>query len=486
MQITIYKTHIERIIAIIILFAAFFFVPYRIISLGFLAPDDANRHIAFSVTDKNWTDVLVIEPSLSADHNAGWHNVLKKVHKYLGLDKEALLITVMISLFLIFNITGSLLSPNIASWIIVMLLIFVFNRVSFVRLFIGRPFIISSIVTLILFKLWFIESEKPIDSVFKYLVSILCITLAVWLHGTWYTFLLLPVALLLSGKLIKSLELSLIILLSTAIGAYLTGEFEQFLYFHYAATLNIFTEKIYNWQLVTEFSEGDIYTSWVFPTSIIIILLIYSKKLKLNELSRDSLFIMILLCWMLSIKVVRFWVDWGAIALMFWLSHKISYLIEDMQSIKKPFLRWVLFVFTVLSFVLIIPSTAWNNQKERKSYSVDFSKPQLAEYKPLDGGIIYNDSMNHFYYQYFADPEGKYKYILGFEPAIMLKEDRNTYREIIYSLYHYSSYKPWINKLTEKDRLFVTYDISTFYPQLDWIKAGKHLWIGKLKSSHHE
>lgn len=274
--------------------------------------------------------------------------------------------------------------------------------------------------------------------------------------------------------------------MSTAIGAYLTGEFEQFLYFHYAATLNIFTEKIYNWQLVTEFSEGDIYTSWVFPTSIIIILLIYSKKLKLNELSRDSLFIMILLCWMLSIKVVRFWVDWGAIALMFWLSHKISYLIEDMQSIKKPFLRWVLFVFTVLSFVLIIPSTAWNNQKERKSYSVDFSKPQLAEYKPLDGGIIYNDSMNHFYYQYFADPEGKYKYILGFEPAIMLKEDRNTYREIIYSLYHYSSYKPWINKLTEKDRLFVTYDISTFYPQLDWIKAGNHLWIGKLKSSHHE
>jgi hypothetical protein len=486
MQITINKTHIEKIAAIILLFVVFLFVPYRILNFGFMPTDDANRHVAFSVTDRNWTDVLEIEPNLSADHNAGWHYVLKKVHKYLGINKEALLKTVIISLFLIFNLVGTLLSPNIASWIIVMLLIFVFDRSSFIRLLLGRPFIISFIVTLILFKLWFIEPKKQISSISKYLISIFFISLAVWLHGTWYTFLLLPVALLLSGKVTKSFELCLIVLLSTVIGAYLTGEFEHFLRFHYEATLNIFTEKIYNWQLVTEFAEGNIYTLWFFPTSIIIILLIYSKKLCLNELSKDSLFIMILLCWMLSIKVVRFWVDWGAIALMFWLSNKISYLIEDMQSVKKPFFRCVLFVFTVLSFAIIIPNSSWNNQKDRKSYSVDFSKPQFADYKPLDGGIIYNDSMNHFYYQYFADPEGKYKYILGFEPAIMPQEDRKIFREIIYSLFHYSSYKPWIDKLTEKDRIFVSYDISSHYPQLDWIKAGKHLWIGKINNIKHE
>ena len=486
MQITIDKTQIEKIAAIIILLVAFFIVPYRIICLGFMPTDDANRHVAFSVTDKNWADVLEIEPSLSADHNAGWHYVLKKIHKYFGLNKEALLITVMISLFLIFNITGSLLSPNIASWTIVLLLMFIFNRVIVVRLLIGRPFVVSSVVTLILFKLWFIESKKPISIGCKYLVSIIFITLAVWLHGTWYTFLLLPIALLLAGKIKKSLELSFIVLLSTVIGAYLTGEFEQFLHFHYAATLNIFTEKIYNWQLVTEFAEGNIYTAWLFPTSIIIILLIYSKKLCLNELSKDPLFIMILLCWMLSIKVARFWIDWGIIALMFWLSYKISLLIEDMQSVKKNYLRWTLFLFTVFSFVIIIPNSSWNNQNERKSFSVDFTKPQFAEYKPLDGGIIYNDSMTHFYYQYYADPEGKYKYVLGFEPAIMPQADRKTFREIIYSLFHYSSYKPWVDKLTEKDRIFAYNDISPYYPQLDWIKAGTHLWIGKIKNNKHE
>ena len=486
MQITINKTLIEKLAAILILFAAFIIIPYKIYNSGFKPVDDTNRHVAFSVTNQTWTDVLEIEPSLSADHNAGWHSLLRAVHKYFGLNKEALLITVIVSLFLIFNLTGSVLSPNIASWTIVLIIMFVANRVIFFRLLSGRPFIISAVTSLILFKLWFIETKDQINYFIKFLISFIFIAIAVWLHGTWYTFLLLPMALLLSGKLTKSIELSLIILLATALGAYLTGEFEQFLHFHYAATLNIFTEKIYNWQLVTEFAEGSIYIFWIFPTAAIITLLIYSKKLCLNQLTKDPLFILILLSWMLSIRVVRFWVDWGIIALMFWLSYKISDLIAEMQSVKKPFFRWTLFVFTVLSVVILVPNSDWNNKKEIKKYTVDFSKPQFAEYKPLEGGIIYNDSMDHFYHQYYADPEGKYKYVLGFEPAIMLPENRKIFREIIYSSFHYSSYKPWIDKLTEKDRIFASADISPYYPQLDWIKAGKKLWIGKLPNSKHE
>ena len=363
---------------------------------------------------------------------------------------------------------------------------FIFDKIIYIRLLSGRPFIISYSVTLILFKLWFIESKKQISILNQYLISIFLITIAVWLHGTWYTFLLLPIALLLSGKLIKALELSMITLLSTVLGAYLTGEFEQFLYFHYSATLNIFRETIYNWQLVTEFAEGNIHILWIIPTVAIIYLLVYSKKLRLNDLSKDPLFIMVLLCWMLSIKVVRFWTDWGLISIMFWLSYKISDLIEEMQSVKKTFFRWTLFLFTVLSLTILISNSGWNNQKDRKDHSADFSKPELADYKPLDGGIIYNDSMKHFYYNYYAEPEGKYKYVLGFEPAIMIPENRKTFREIVYSSFHYSSYKPWIDKLTEKDRIFASTDISCYYPQLDWVKAGKKLWIGKLSKSKNE
>ncbi|MBQ3644781.1 MAG: hypothetical protein II961_09310 [Candidatus Riflebacteria bacterium] len=474
------EQNLEKLLAILILFATFIFIPYRILSVGYMPTDDANRHIAFSTTNQTWSDVLVIKPSLSSDHNAGWHSLLRFIHRYLKISKEGLIYLSVIGLFCLFNITGTILSPNKAAWIILLTIMFLFDRSIILRTLSGRPFIISNIITLILLKIWFLDSDKE-DYSLKYLGSIILLTIAVWLHGTWYTFLILPMALLLSGEIKQSLELSFIILLSTILGAFLTGEFNQFLYFHYTATLNIFSEKIYNWQLVTEFAEGNINILWLVPTFFITMLSIYSKKMKLNDLSKDRLFICILLCWLLSLKVIRFWVDWGTVALMFWLSHKLSELIEDMKSIKKPFMRNTMFILAVLSSILFMTNSAWNNQKKRAEYSVDFSKPEFAEYKPLDGGIIYNDDMNHFYYQYYNDPEGKYKYVLGFEPVIMTDENRMVYREIIYSYYNYKSYKIWIDKLTEKDRIFVSIDLSKNYPELDWIRAGKHLYIGKEK-----
>ena len=482
MNSNITKTlNIEKLTAIIILLAVFVYIPYKILSFGYRPTDDTNRHIAFSQTNQTWSDVLVIEPSLSADHNAGWHFTLRTLHKYLGLNKEKLLTIIVVGMFLAFNLTGSLLSSNIASWSIVLLIMFVFDRGIFFRVLSGRPFIISSITALVLYKLWFIESFQQIKTSNKYLITLIFIALAVWLHGTWYTFLILPIALLLSGKLKKSIELCLIILISTVIGSYLTGNFSQFLYFHYANTINIFSEKVYNWQLVSEFAEGNVQIFEIIPTAFIIILLIYSKKITLNELSKDPLFIMVLLCWMLSIKVTRIWFDWGLIALMFWLSYKITDLIKEMQSIKKPVFRWTLFLFIIVSLIVFLANSEWDNHQKRKSFSVDFSNPKFAEYKPLEGGIIYNDAMEHFYYNYFSDHEGKYKYVLGFEPAIMLPENRKIYREISYSGFHYTSYKPWIDKLTLKDRIFTSSDIRLNYPELDWIMAGQKLFIGKRR-----
>ena len=119
----------EKLAAIIILFAAFVFIPYKVLLSGFLPIDDSNRHVAYSVTTStNWTEVLEIEPSLAADHNKGWHCILRALHNYLGLDKEKLLILTIVSLFLFFNLTGSLISPNIASWTVVLIILFVFDR----------------------------------------------------------------------------------------------------------------------------------------------------------------------------------------------------------------------------------------------------------------------------------------------------------------------------------------------------------------------
>ena len=480
MAIQIHNTkRLEKIIAIIFLIAVFAFIPLKIIDKGFRPTDDVNRHVAFSVTEQKWTDVLVIEKGLEADHNVGWHKILRFLHKYIKLDKKELLVFSIVSLFLLVNLTGSLVSSNLSSWSIVLLIMIIFSKQVIARLMLGRPFIFSCFCALILFKLWFADSSKKWFA--KYLFTIIVLTLAVWIHGTWYTFLLLPFALLISGKVTKSAELTLLIILSTILGALLTGDFKEFLYYHYAATLNIFTERLYTWQLVTEFAEGNYALLWLIPTVAITIISIYTKKIKLNDLSKDPLFILILLTWLLSIKVIRFWSDWGIIALMFWLSNQLSELIKDMQSIKKTFFRYVLFTFIMISLALLIPNLNWNNEKNGKYNQINFNQEQYASFLPEDGGIIYNDNMLHFYYLYYENPEAKYKYVLGFEPAIMSKDNKKIYREIAYSKCHYSAYKPWIEKLTEKDRIYTSKDISEFYPQLTWIKANKSLYIGKKR-----
>lgn len=479
--------NLEKLLAIILIAIAFILISLKIISLGYIPLDDACRHVAFSMSDKNWSDILVITPGLEADHNAGWHTLLRAVQRYLSFNKEQLLNFSIILLFLLFNLTGTITSPNCAAWLVNILILFIIQKTFFGRMLCGRPFLISCSAALVLFKLWLDPKEsqqtKP-GRIAIYLISFIALTISVWLHGTWYSFLLIPTALLLSGKILKAFELTLLIAVSTLAGAYLTGDFHEFLHFHYLATLNIFSEKVYNWQLVTEFAEGNIYFTWIFPVVIIAMLLRKTNKLNLNEFSKDPVFILILLSWLLSLKVTRFWFDWGIITLCYWLSAKISILISEMSSVKKPFIRHFLFLFLIAALIVLIPQANWDERATHKKYLADFSKPELSVFQPEEDGIIYNDSMSEFYFNYYKYPNAKYRYILGFEPAIMPQDDRLVFRDILYTNYNYSAYKPWIKKLTSKDRIFASVNIADYYKELDWIKASSNLWIGKLKNKN--
>lgn len=479
----------ENIMAFIIILAILFYLPFKIYSIGYTPTDDSNRHVVFSMADRTWEDILTIDKGLESDHNAGWHFFLRLIHKVFSLNKLELLFFASISLFILFNMAGIMISPNKAAWFVTLMIIFIVQKDFFGRLLCGRPFLISCAATLILLKYWFLpvkEDEKPISKSKIYIISIVSLTLSVWLHGSWYIFLLLPASLLLAGQIKKSLELGFLILVSTLIGAYLTGEFKEFLNFHFSATFNIFTERVYNWQLVSEFAEGDISSFWLIVCFSVIILLLKTNRLKLNELSREPIFIGILLSWLASIKVIRFWVDWGNIFFMFWLTYKLSDLIKLMESTKKTFFRWFLFLFILISNAILIPQANWDQRKERQGKIADFSKMELSDYRPDDGGIVYNDSMATFYLNYFENPDARYRYVIGFEPAIVPAENRSVFRDIVYTDFHFKSYEPWIKKLTNKDRIFTTVDISKNYPQLDWIKAANKLWIGKLPKQHEE
>ena len=479
----------ESGILLLIILSALIFIPFKILSYGWTPSDDANRHVAFSTIDAKWSDILIIDDKYDTDHNAGWHQILRFLHKHCGFAKEDLMFFSVAGLFLLLNICGIITSPSPISWCVVLLMMLNIDGSIAYRMIMGRPFLFSCATTLVILYLWSFnsyEKRKPSQKIIwlKYLITLTSLSLSVWIHGSWYLFLIIPISFFIAGKTEDSLKLTACIILSTVIGAFLTGDFTNFLYFQFFATFSIFSEPTFNWLLVGEFAAGYQPVNWGLWVATIIFLSIKKCNYKLKDIGNDPVFIMILLSWMGSIWVYRFWLDWGRIALMLWLSYKIYDIIKSSCSLNNPRIRYCLSLFVIICLVLcFVNDSEGRYTKAAMIQPIDFYSEQtldkLKGWEPGDGGIVYSTRMECFYQHFYMYPSAKWKYILGFEPAIMKQEDRQTMRDIDYTGME-ESYSPWVKKMTEKDRLILRTKLYTF-PELEWKKGNRTWWIGRLK-----
>ena len=108
--------------------------------------------------------------------------------------------------------------------------------------------------------------------------------------------------------------------------------------------------------------------------------------------------------------------------------------------------------------------------------------PDQKPWLPEPGGIIYSDDMGVFYNTFFKNPKADWRYILGFEPAIMPKEDLATYRAIQENFRVYKYFYPWVKKMTAKDRLIIrgSPDAKPKIPELEWYYVAHATWSGRL------
>ncbi len=67
---------VPPVIFILIIFT-FFMIPINVLSKGFLPEDDALRHAAKVISEKEWTEILVLRPEIQADSHTGWHKILE-------------------------------------------------------------------------------------------------------------------------------------------------------------------------------------------------------------------------------------------------------------------------------------------------------------------------------------------------------------------------------------------------------------------------
>ena len=114
--------------------------------------------------------------------------------------------------------------------------------------------------------------------------------------------------------------------------------------------------------------------------------------------------------------------------------------------------------------------------------------PELTGWLPEPGGILYSADMRVFNETFFKNPKADWRYVLGFEPALMQPDDLAVLRKVQWNFGDIRAYEPWVKKMRAQDRLVLR--ASWLHspgppniPELEWKYAVTDLWIGRKPPS---
>jgi hypothetical protein len=101
---------------------------------------------------------------------------------------------------------------------------------------------------------------------------------------------------------------------------------------------------------------------------------------------------------------------------------------------------------------------------------------------PERGGILYSPDMSVFFQTFYKNPQGDWRYVPGFEPTWMPRDDFNVYHKILWNYGAIKAYAPWVKKIRPADRLVIRGDSGSNpgIPQLEWNYGVSGIWIGRL------
>jgi hypothetical protein len=189
---------------------------------------------------------------------------------------------------------------------------------------------------------------------------------------------------------------------------------------------------------------------------------------------------LMILCWILGFKVDRFWADWGLPAALIWMTLQFQILLENFQS--RPALKRVAMTALIAAPLYLV---ATNDTDRRYTFNLSQAflsaeDPALKGWFPDGNGIFYSTEMDLFYDTFYTNPNADWRYILGFEPALMPDDDLKIFRRIVRNHESRQAYQPWLDKMQPEDRLAIYSTSRPALPQLQWTRAADYIWIGRL------
>jgi hypothetical protein len=308
----------------------------------------------------------------------------------------------------------------------------------------------------------------------------LLIALSTWIHCLWYLFALPIVCFFIAGRRQEGLALCVCTFIGVILGAIFTGQ--PILFFQQTVShglLSLANHALTIRILVTEFQpfNGD------FQMVVLVIGILawrYKKGSWKEKTVRNPIFVLGFMGWMLGFVVNRFWSDWGFPAIAVCLAQEFQEAFEEKTrdlSLHRAGIASILAITSILSIT--------NDHDSRWSYALSIQRisakdPDLKDWLPGPGGIIYSYSMQTFYNTFYQNPTAPWRYILGYEPGLMPADDLAILRKIQWNFGAAEGYAAWVKKMRPEDRLVIGGAYPPNIPELQWHLAVTGVWIGRL------
>ncbi len=457
-------------------------VPLKIIQYGYRPPDDALRHAAKVVSGKAWPEILVMRSDLAMDPSPGWHAILGGIYHSSQCSTDGLVVFSVVSLMLLVCLSALPWLRRPEAWLAALLVAVVVAPKLILRLTFGRPFLVSMAILITLLFLWSrLGDERPKTGVL--ISTLLMFAAAAWIHGSWFLFALPVTAFFLTGMWRRAAWLGGCWLGGSFLGGVLTGHPVQFLLQSARWVYLTFGEHLLTRQLVVEYlpSGGDF--AAVLVVAVVLIWRARSPDWKPQDLL-SPIFLMIVVGWLLGLKVIRNWWDWGIPALVVWLG-------LELQKQCEHFLAWDSWKRLVITCGLAagVYLGATSDYENRWTWNLgnqylSEDNPSLTGWLPEPGGILYNTDLDVFYNTFYKNPKAPWRYALGFESILMPPDNLEVFRQVQLQFGNPQAYEPWVKKMRLQDRLVIPRSMSPaagppHIPELEWALALGNYWIGR-------
>jgi hypothetical protein len=461
--------------AIVFLFLAL--VPFRIVGTGWLPGDDALRHAAKAVSGKGWHEVLVLRPEVTMDSHPGWHGLLEVVHAVTGADTHGLALFSIVFVYLALILPAVFLLRRPEAWALGLAFYGALEMAVPTRFALGRPFVLSMAVVVVLCLLFMRSPGAPHRWRTLALVAGL-LGVVIWMHPSWHLFFVPVFACLLARRFRLAAWLSGALLLGVLVAGILYGNPLEFTWQSVLHTMLAFGTEAPPGTLVIEFNPG----SGAAPLLLGVLLVLlwrYARGRWRDDVVDNPVFLLAASGWLLGWMVMRFWSDWGTPALLVWLAVEVQEFLEEKQP-ELDLKRVGVALVAGLAALLILSANARGSRylaAERPYLSL--TSPTIGTALPDPGGVLYTDDMRLFFQLFYHRPKADWRYVVGYEPALMLPEDLATFRKVL-SARSPDNFAPWVEKMGPADRLIIqSAEGEPKIPGLAWTQVSATVWSGR-------